>query len=277
MNRRGFTTGDFDPSFALDSKFIRLRQVTDQLTYFACAGVWWHFLGATWRAGQRVTIAREMSEVGPELVGPLRTAGLIDSEGRIPRGSFKGWIGSAIERRDAARDRQWKHRHPDELVSDRVTNGHGTSQPRSLSRVTNAMSPQVRSGDGRDSLPKTDEREKEDRASHNGKDLDQFVRVSQFVSTLTGQDRALASPGSRLSERALELCRSFGEERAMEAMRDVASLTDHPDARQIILGANDKLRPLLSFKNAAPIDREAADAKAQIAAARAAANGGRSS
>ena len=100
MGKDGFTSGDFDPAFPLDDKFITLSTlVADRAAYYEAVGVYWHVVAAAWRDGVRRSIARAAPGARPEIVNALITAELVDPDQALPGTSFDRWVGTAQRRR----------------------------------------------------------------------------------------------------------------------------------------------------------------------------------
>lgn len=255
MARKGFTTGDFDPSFPLDDKFAALQRTTDRTTYHVCSSIYWHLAAATWREGKRISVRRVTDATDVE-VAHLRRVGLIGADDRIPRGPFSTWIGAALKRRKAAADRQARRRSGgSSSIHEFVGTETGERVPERMSRVTSRES-----GQDRYVHRTTDstERETDDVAGAgarggNGFDHAAWATIHAEVDTLTGGGiNGIASPYSTIGQRALELAGTFGLDDTLTMFRKVADGYDHPDARQIVTAANGRFRPFEATGRAKP-------------------------
>lgn len=233
---RGFASGDFDPAYALDEKFKRLAVDLSRRDYLAAEGLWLELVAAAWRDAHRSAIERAVPDAPTDLVEALRTVGLIDGRGMLPRRSFDRWIGAALARREAERNRKRGQRSSKDASQSRVDR----HQPERLSRGTPAESLQDRSSSTYPPLNGGTTGESAER----GFDLDSWVAVSAAVDELTGRPHSLRQPTSGLGETALELAGAFGLEKTVGAFRRASIGLVHPDASQLVLGANRLLRPI---------------------------------
>jgi len=127
MGKDGFTSGDFDPAFPLDDKFLVLAAVTpDRRTYYEATGVYWHVVAASWNAGRRMNVARTAPAASEGALKALFESGLLDPDGSLPGSSFNRWVGAAQARRAG-----WAERKRMERASAGVTEtpreSHATS------------------------------------------------------------------------------------------------------------------------------------------------------
>lgn len=141
MTKQVFPTGDFDPAFPLDTKFLDLAARYPRL-YYSAVGIYWTVVAATWRDASRRPVGRVAPGARAEAVAALTDAGLLDEEGCIPSSSFENWVGQAVTRRTDWRDRQRSSRarhvdvtpmstnvparaHADQTRSDQITDQTG--------------------------------------------------------------------------------------------------------------------------------------------------------
>lgn len=239
---RGFASGDFDPAYALDDKFKRLGLALSRRDYLAAEGLWWELVAAGWREARRSTIDRAVPDAPADLVEALRTAGLIDSRGMLPRRTFDRWIGAALTRREAERIRKAGQRSGVHESAKSDSRGTERFRPVRLSRGTPTESLQDRyTGTDRPSETPHDG----GGAGGTEYDLEAWVSMSTAVEAITGRSHGLRSPFAGLGEKALELAASFGTEATVAAFRRAAvAAGTHPDPGQVVLGASNLLRPI---------------------------------
>jgi hypothetical protein len=77
-----------------------------------------------------------------------------------------------------------------------------------------------------------------------------WVVLARAVNDLTA-GRDLLRPGG-ISARALELAESFGVDATVEAMQRAVAGVERPDARQVVFGAANLLRPVPSPNHKPP-------------------------
>jgi hypothetical protein len=247
--RKGFAVGDFDPSFPLDDKFVMLANLLPTADYLAASGLYWHLLAAAWRDGRRATIRRIFPTAPEPLVAALRQVELLDARDMVTRRAFDHWVGSALARRAAETARKAAQR-AGKSQNNSASSGTDWHQPERMSRGTPAESQQVQVQVGID-VPNGDGRTTGGGAGGgNGYDVDAWVAMSNAIDGFTGRPHSLRSPHGRLGEMALDLAAAFGLPTTLAAFQRTAAITDHPDASQIILGANRRLRPIPGSREA---------------------------
>jgi len=265
---RGFSSGDFDPAYALDEKFRTMAAAVDRRTYLAAEGLWWELISAAWRDAQRGAIEKVIPDSPPDLVAVLRSARLIDHQGRLPRRGFDRWIGAALARRQSETDRKARQR-AEQIREIPDSRGNERQPPVHLSRGTPPESLQDRYRGESDHVVRSNGREKHDVAREgNGIDVEAWGTLALEVERLTGKPAAIRDPYGGLGVMARDLVADFGLDRTLAAFQRVAARADHPDASVIVLGANRLLRPLKSQRD---LDRaeEAEQSQKRAAAARA--------
>jgi hypothetical protein len=269
--QKGFTTGDFDPAFALDPRFRKLAELLEPRDYQAATGLFFHLLGATWHEAKRVAIETAVSSPPPDLVDALVKVGLVDHQRRIRRSSFNTWVGAAIKRRKGAAERQRRRR-------EQPDGEDATSNPEVIptdserltleqkSRVTTRDSGQDRRVVKERISDESDERSGHEPARAQGAE---WRVLASTVAELTGPTAGALQETSAIGRRALELTASFGIDRTLRALRDAACLVEHPDPGQLVLGARNLLRPIPNGNgHLSRAEREEREADAAIEAAR---------
>lgn len=105
----GFDVADVATGLFDDPKVKALwRAIGDQGRVSHALALHMATLLASWRQGNRVTVQEAAPlwlDPDPELVAALKKARLLDSAGRIPARSWRGWFEPASERRDLLRGR----------------------------------------------------------------------------------------------------------------------------------------------------------------------------
>lgn len=242
MSHKGFSRGDFDTRFEADPKFRALRAaLPSTLDYLAAVGAFYVLQAASWADAARVSIRRLVPDLPAHVEAALVENRLIGKDGRLPRGSFDGWVGRAIARRDktADRTRRW-----------RATPATDIDQPATSVFAGDASHTRTRDVRGSGDSPRRSSTKPE-----RAPELDGFVALANVVEELTGRPYALANPFGGIGAMAAKLVEDFGIERTVAAVRRAGKVMDHPDARALIFSANDVLRPVVSGKALAAEER----------------------
>lgn len=239
---RGFATGDFDPAFELDERFMSMRRSVDPATYHAATGVYYHLMGATWRKAARVNVALHVPDAPPEAIAALRAAGLIDSRGMVRRPAFDRWVGAAIARRRKETDRKTRQRDPS---NSSVQHRAQVDSPRSLSRGTDGDSGRQEST----LIPEWTTNHGSVRQPEAARDA--LVAVVAYIEATTGRPFQ-HRPGSRIWDTLEPDVRDFGSARVIDAMSVTAAAVEHPDIGQLVFGASSTLHPLVRAATTKP-------------------------
>ena len=140
----GFDVMDIDTSIANDPKFRRIHRTNADLVSTAFMA-YVALLGESWKAAERVTIEDAWPALLPfdtRAVESMQTAGLIDSDGRIPSRAWRKRFAEANKRRIAARAR-WR-RHNDKRGKSSTNNdATATDEPRGSDVDTATSVPSV--------------------------------------------------------------------------------------------------------------------------------------
>lgn len=110
---RGFSRGDFDTSFPLDERFLKIAKRLAPSRYLQAVGAYWLVVAAAWRDARRPVVEDFAVGVDPRVVEALVEVGLLDAEHRLAESSYEHWIGKALARRRADADRPRKVIPPD--------------------------------------------------------------------------------------------------------------------------------------------------------------------
>lgn len=141
MSKDGFKSGDFDPAFPVDDKFVHLAAICpDRRTYYEATGAYWHVVAAAWVNLRRPNVKRAAPACSEAAERALIEAGLLDPDGALPGSSFDRWVGVAIARRAGWAERKRLER-ASLGVSGSPQDSRGQQPPsgqasRSLSRET---------------------------------------------------------------------------------------------------------------------------------------------
>lgn len=249
----GFTIADISVGILRDRKVRRLRNANpddaDALTLLYVAIVL-----SSWEEGDRLPADEADTPVTPtpDRVAALRSAELLDGSNRVPEATWEVWFKPAWERRERRRSsgsagglRSWDKRRSSNASSDAEAN----AEP---------VRPSVR--------PLPTDRPTRARAREDAPD-DTWTTLTREAETLTGKAYALANPHSRLGETARQQVEDFGLPSVVAAWHEVKGATaGRLTIGQLVLGADNLLRPIPKLKPGEPTDPGVANLRARLAA-----------
>ena len=232
--QQGFARGDFDTSFPLDDRMMRLRASLPPAEFYAAVGVWWHIVAAAWRRAERKPGLLTCPEA-PEAIASLVSVGLLDRSERLPLRAYNGWVGRALSSRATQTDRKRRQR------------GSGASpdgsNPERMSRGTDVG----HRGTARD--PREGEEGEVRTGTETGGAGGPSDAVDAAWNTATG--RTLLGSGEFAARIIEDTTRRHGEAAVVTAIRECRRGFDHvPAVQPLATAIRNRLDPLPSGKDA---------------------------
>lgn len=241
---QGFARGDIDTAFPLDDKFLDLRGRLTVERYYAAAGVYFHIVAATWREAERKAGLRITPDATDSLAD-LIAVGLLDADGRVPNRAFTNFIGRARRQRKASAERQARSRAQKSrpVTHDkRVTHGESAPLRSALNRTVGTVGTVETTG------------------SAEGGEPDPFHETVQWLAS---RKAWVDSPRMQT-----DLARMVDKKGSAAVIAAMAEVPNAEEAAQFIYGARNALFPLNGSKTVSKDERERAEARAILAAAR---------
>jgi hypothetical protein len=211
---------------------------------------------ASWGQGERVTGEDAapfwIADIGPATEA-LIAAGLLDSDGLIPAKSWTSWFGPALERR----------------VERAQAGARGGRKSAKLRRSSGEAELEQSFGSAQPNQPTNQPTNQQGRGVNGAREFDDSPAITpeigalqRLAEELTGKPYVMANIWGGLGEKVVTEQLPHGLEKVEQAWRWVASKTKpKPTFRQLVLGADDVLNPIVRSD---PKSRQDQDAQANF-------------